>query len=106
MQETVGFIGLGGMGSRMSRRLLSAGYELTVYNRNRERTRLLEQSGAKVADTPRELAAGADIVLSSVADDAAVESVMFGDNGALAGAPPRTPFIDMTPASPGVSPPP
>ena len=103
MKETVGFIGMGGMGSRMSRRLLTAGYELTVYNRKRERTRLLEQSGAKVAAAPRDLAAGADVVLSSVADDAAVESVMFGDNGALAAARPGTTFIEMSTASPGIS---
>jgi 3-hydroxyisobutyrate dehydrogenase len=103
MKETFGFIGLGGMGSRMSRRLLAAGYDLTVYNRKRERTRLLEQTGAKVAATPRDLAAGADIILSSVADDAAVESVMFGDDGALAAARPGTTFIEMSTASPGMS---
>src|SRR5437879_1937397 len=103
MKETVGFIGMGGMGSRMARRLLTAGYDLTVYNRKRERTRLLEQAGAKVAATPRDLAAGADIILSSVADDAAVESVMFGDDGALTAARPGTTFIEMSTASPGVS---
>jgi DNA-binding CsgD family transcriptional regulator len=52
MKETVGFIGLGGMGSRMAGRLLAAGYDLTVYNRGQERTHLLAQRGAKVAATP------------------------------------------------------
>ena len=103
MKETVGFIGMGGMGSRMARRLLTAGYDLTVYNRKRERTRLLEQAGAKVAATPRDLAAGADIILSSVADDAAVESVMFGDDGALTAARLGNTFIEMSTASPGMS---
>src|SRR3954469_16051368 len=91
----LGFIGLGGMGSRMAGRLLAAGYDLTVYNRTRERARALEQRGAKVAATPRDLAAGVDIVLSSLADDAAVEGVMFGPEGALAGARSGAIFIDM-----------
>ena len=99
----LGFIGIGGMGSRMSRRLLAAGYDLTIYNRKRERTHLLEQIGAKIAATPRELAAGADVVLSSVADDAAVESVMFRHDGALAGARPGSIFIEMSTVSPAMS---
>jgi len=68
----LGFIGMGGMGSRMAARLLAAGYAVTIYNRNRERTRLLEKQGATVAAEPDELAAHVDIVLSSLADDAAV----------------------------------
>ncbi len=99
----LGFIGLGAMGGRMARRLLAAGYDLTVYNRTRERTRPLQQSGAKVADTPRTLAAGADVVLSSLADDAALEEVMFGPDGALASARPGTIFIDLSTVSPGTS---
>jgi 3-hydroxyisobutyrate dehydrogenase-like beta-hydroxyacid dehydrogenase len=96
----LGFIGLGGMGSRMAGRLLAAGYDLTVYNRNRERTRSLEQRGARVAGTPRELAPCADIILSSLADDEAVESVMMGPEGALAAARPGTVFIEMSTVSP------
>src|SRR3989441_831038 len=81
----VGFIGLGAMGSRMASRLLAAHHDVVVYNRSPERTRPLEQRGAKVAATSRELAAGVDIVFSSVANDAALEQVMFGPDGALAG---------------------
>ena len=58
----VGFIGLGAMGTRMAGRLLAAPHDLVVYNRTPERTRLLEQRGAKVAATARGLAAGVDIV--------------------------------------------
>src|SRR5882757_1849236 len=86
----LGFIGLGGMGSRMAGRLLSAGYDLTVYNRNRESTLQLKRRGARIAVTPRDLAAGVDVVLTCVADDAAVESVMTGPDGALTGARPGT----------------
>ena len=97
----LGFIGMGGMGSRMAVRLLAAGYELTTYNRTRERAQPL--LSAKVAATPAELAAGADIILSSVADDEAVESVMYGPDGALAAARPGAIVIEMSTVSPEVA---
>src|SRR5437879_10272292 len=99
----LGFIGMGGMGSRMAARLLAAGYDLTIYNRNRERTRLLEKQGATVAAEPGELAAHVDIVLSSLADDVAVENVMLGPDGTLARARPGTVFIEMSTVSPSLS---
>jgi 3-hydroxyisobutyrate dehydrogenase-like beta-hydroxyacid dehydrogenase len=99
----LGFIGMGGMGSRMVARLLAAGYDITVYNRHRERTRSLEERGAKVATEPRELAAQVDIVLSSLADDVAVEEVMLWPGGALVSARPGTVFIEMSTVSPDLS---
>src|SRR3989475_12045508 len=87
----------------MAGRLLVAGYDLMVYNRERERTRMLEQRGAKVAATPRELASRADIILSSVADDAAVENVMTGSEGALPAPRLGTTFIEMSTISPAMS---
>jgi 3-hydroxyisobutyrate dehydrogenase-like beta-hydroxyacid dehydrogenase len=63
----------------------------------------LEQRGAKVAATPRELASRADIILSSVADDAAVENVMTGSEGALAPARPGTILIEMSTVSPAMT---
>jgi 3-hydroxyisobutyrate dehydrogenase-like beta-hydroxyacid dehydrogenase len=87
----------------MAGRLLAAGYDLTVYNRTRERAQPLEKRGATVAGSPRELAAGVDVVLSSLADDAAVESAMFGPEGALAGVRPGTVFIEMSTVSPATS---
>src|SRR5574339_1305432 len=87
MQQTrVALIGLGLMGSGMARRLLGAGFPLTVWNRNPERARALASEGAHVAATPREAAARADVVLSMVADDVASRAVWLGDDGALAGA--------------------
>jgi 3-hydroxyisobutyrate dehydrogenase-like beta-hydroxyacid dehydrogenase len=99
----LGFIGLGAMGGRMAGRLLAAGYDLTVHDRARERAHPLEQRGAKVADTPERVAAAADVVLSSLTDDAALEEVMFGPDGALAGARPGTIFIEMSTVSPRTS---
>jgi 3-hydroxyisobutyrate dehydrogenase-like beta-hydroxyacid dehydrogenase len=99
----LGFIGLGAMGGRMARRLLAAGYNLTVYDRTREAARPLEQSGAKFAPTPKRVAAAADVVLSSLPDDAALEEVMYGPEGALAGAQSGTIFIEMSTVSPRTS---
>jgi 3-hydroxyisobutyrate dehydrogenase-like beta-hydroxyacid dehydrogenase len=99
----LGFIGMGGMGSRMAARLLAAGYAVTIYNRHRERTELLAKQGARVAPEIHELATHADIVLSSLADDAAVEALMLSPDGAVAGARPGTVFIEMSTVSPSLS---
>jgi 3-hydroxyisobutyrate dehydrogenase len=99
----VGFIGLGAMGSRMASRLLAAHHDVVVYNRTAERTRPLEQGGAKVATTAKQLAAGVDIVCSSVANDAAVEQVMFGPDGAIAGARSGAIVIEMSTVNPRTS---
>ena len=96
----VGFIGLGAMGSRMATRLLAAHHDVVVYNRTPERTRPLEQGGAKVAVTAKQLAAGVDIVFSSVTNDAALEQVMFGPDGALAGTPSGAVVIEMSTVNP------
>ena len=96
----LGFIGMGAMGSRMANRLLAAHYDLTVCNRTRERTRPLQQRGAKVATTPKGLAAEVDVVLSCVANDAALADVMCGPDGALQAARPGTIFIELSTVSP------
>jgi 3-hydroxyisobutyrate dehydrogenase len=97
----IAFFGLGIMGSGMARRLLSTGIPLTVFNRNRQKAATLESEGAKVADSPRDAAKDADIVVSMVADDNASRSVWFGDQGALAGAKRNTLFIESSTISVG-----
>jgi 3-hydroxyisobutyrate dehydrogenase-like beta-hydroxyacid dehydrogenase len=91
------------MGSRMVTRLLNAGYRMTVYNRTRRRAEELERLGASIAESPRELARSSEIVLSSVADDAALEQVMFGGEGALSGAEPGSVIIDVSTVHPRAS---
>ncbi|WNG38729.1 NAD(P)-dependent oxidoreductase [Archangium violaceum] len=81
----VGFIGLGNMGHAMARNLRAAGHELAVFNRTREKAETLRQQGARVADSPAEAARGAEVVFSMLADDPAVEEVVFGGSGLLAG---------------------
>ena len=74
----VGFIGLGSMGSAMARNLLSSGQTLTVYNRTRGRAEALRPFGANVVDNPAEAAASADVLITMLADDRALEDVLFG----------------------------
>jgi 3-hydroxyisobutyrate dehydrogenase len=80
----VAILGLGIMGSGMAGRLLSAGFPVTLYNRNREKA--AQFAGAVVANSPREAASNADIVISIVSDDLASRAVWLGEQGALAGA--------------------
>jgi 3-hydroxyisobutyrate dehydrogenase len=99
----IGFIGLGAMGSRMAGRLLAAHHDVVVYNRTADRTQALAEHGATVAATPSRLAAGADVVCSSVANDAALEEVMLGPEGALAGARAGAVIIELSTVNPATS---
>jgi len=77
----IGFVGLGNMGTAMAGRLVAAGHDLTVWNRTRERAQALP--GVSVADSPAAAAANTDVVITMLADDAAVGAVMFGPHGLL-----------------------
>jgi 3-hydroxyisobutyrate dehydrogenase len=96
----VGFIGLGVMGASMARRLLQAGHRVTVYNRTAARCQPLVAAGARVAQTPRDAAAGNAVVISVVTDSPDVEQVLLGPEGAVLGAAPGTLFIDMSTIAP------
>jgi 3-hydroxyisobutyrate dehydrogenase-like beta-hydroxyacid dehydrogenase len=76
------FIGLGRMGTGMARNLLRAGHNLTVYNRSREKSQALASEGARVASSPADACRDADAVMTMVADDHALEQVIFGKEGA------------------------
>ncbi len=105
MQEqskpTIGLIGMGHMGSHMAPRLIRAGYHLTVYDRTREKAQAI--AGATVAETPEAAAAHSDVVISIVTNDAALEEVMLGPNGVLAGTHAGSVIIDMSTVSPRTS---
>lgn len=99
----VGVIGLGIMGSGMAGSLLRAGYGVTVYNRTAERSHALAERGAEVAPSPAALASACDAVVSVVSDVPALEAVMLGPEGVLAGARPGTLLIDATTVVPETS---
>ena len=84
--KSVAVLGLGTMGSGMARRLLVAGFPLTVYNRTPARAETFAAQGARVAATPREAASNAEVVIAMLADDSASRSTWMGESGALAGA--------------------
>ena len=78
----VGFIGLGQMGSAMAQNLLKAGHELTVYNRTPDKPKALVEKGARLGTSVADACKG-DVVITMLADDNAVEHVVFGENGML-----------------------
>lgn len=100
MSERIGFIGLGIMGKGMARNILKAGFELTVWNRTASKAEELSAEGAKVAATPKELAAASDIIISCVSDTPDVQQVLLGENGAIEGAKQGSLVIDMSTISP------
>ena len=95
----VAFLGLGLMGAGMAQRLLGAGFPLTIYNRTIAKAQAPEFAVARVAATPREAAAGAEILISMVADDAAARSCWLGADGALSSAASGTLLIESSTVS-------
>src|SRR5450631_740928 len=77
----VGFIGLGNMGAAMARGLLMAGHSVTVYNRTRAKADALAGEGARVAESVADACRG-EVLITMLADDHAVEGVIFGQGGA------------------------
>ena len=77
----LGFVGMGLMGSRMTTRLLAAGYQVWVWNRSPDKCLPLVTQGAKLAATLADLARECDVIMLCLSDTAAVESVIFGEQG-------------------------
>lgn len=94
--EKIAYLGLGIMGQGMAANLLKAGYPVTVWNRTAARCEPLVDQGATQAASPAEAVAGADVVMYCVSDDAAVESLVFGEGGVLAGIKAGQIVIDLT----------
>jgi len=103
VKPNVGFIGLGLMGRPMALNLLKAGYAVTVWNRTRARADEVVAAGAKLAATPRETAAGADVLFTIVSDPPAVEAVLWGADGALAGLRKGSVLVDSSTVSPDLA---
>jgi len=99
----VGFIGLGNMGSTIARNLIKAGHDLTVYNRTRSRAEAFASLGASVAETPAEAAFDAAALITMLADDRAVEDVIFSPGNAIATFPAGAVHISMSTISVGLS---
>jgi 3-hydroxyisobutyrate dehydrogenase-like beta-hydroxyacid dehydrogenase len=102
--ERIGFVGLGIMGSRMAANLRRAGADLTVYNRTRERADAwAAEHGGTVAQTPAEVGAVSDVVITMVVDGVQVTEVLLGEDGVAQGAAPGSLCVDMSTIAPGDS---
>jgi len=96
-EPIVAVLGAGRMGSAMAERLVAQGVSVVVYNRSASRaSTLCDRIGARPANTPAEAAAGADVVISMVADDAAVRALYGGPDGVPAGIGPGAVAVDMS----------
>jgi 3-hydroxyisobutyrate dehydrogenase-like beta-hydroxyacid dehydrogenase len=91
----IAFLGLGRMGDPMARRLVGA-FELSVFNRDMAKTRPFTALGARVAASVREVAEGADLAVTMLADDGAEEALAFGPGGLLEVLPPEAIHVSMS----------
>jgi len=99
----VAFIGMGTMGIGMALNILKARHEVIVHNRTREKEESLAAEGAQRAASPKEAAAGAEIIVICVSDTPDVEGIVLGDEGVIHGAPEGSIVVDMSTISPAAT---
>lgn len=100
---SIGFIGLGYMGSRFVQKLLAAGYTVHVYNRTREKAEPLSKMGAILEDSIRNLTITSDIIMSSLSNDRAVEETYLGKDGVIDNIKPNSVIIELSSIKPETS---
>jgi 3-hydroxyisobutyrate dehydrogenase-like beta-hydroxyacid dehydrogenase len=100
MKTKIGFIGVGLMGKGMARSLIRAGYEVSIYNRTRDKAEEVARLGGVVVDSPAEAARGADVVVTMLANPAALLAVVEGERGVLTTIKPGAVLIDSSTVSP------
>jgi len=101
-KPTIGFIGLGIMGSSMAEHLLAAGYSVNVYNRSKDKTNALVEKGAQWCNTVGDLAAASNVIITMVGYPSDVEEIYFGD-GMILDRAKNAYLIDMTTSSPSLA---
>ena len=101
--RVVGFIGTGVMGKSMALHILKAGFPLVVYTRTKEKASELLEAGAKWAESPKELAEKADVIISIVGYPKDVEEIYLGENGVITNGKEGTYIIDMTTSKPSLA---
>jgi 3-hydroxyisobutyrate dehydrogenase-like beta-hydroxyacid dehydrogenase len=99
----IAFLGLGNMGVPMAQSLLNAGHKLTVWNRTLSKAGPLRQYGASVANSPAEAVGSAEIAVTMLADDNAVETALFGQDGLLQALPPGAVHVSSSTISVALS---
>jgi 3-hydroxyisobutyrate dehydrogenase len=99
-KQRIGFIGLGSMGAGIASNLAESGYEIAVFNRTRSKSEAVAELGARVADSPADAARDAEVLMLSLADQHAVSSMLFGEDGAAAALQPGGYIVDMSTVPP------
>lgn len=99
-KTTLGYIGIGLMGTPMAGRLLEAGFPLTVWNRTASKAQPLVDKGAALGESPADVAAKSDIVFLCLTDTKAVEEAIFGENGVAKGARKGAVLVDFSSIQP------
>jgi 3-hydroxyisobutyrate dehydrogenase len=100
MKQKIGFMGLGIMGTPMAGNLLKAGHPVMVYNRSPEKAESLVKQGAGLASTPEALARAAEVVIAMVTGPAALDNLLWGENGAAKALNSSKIFVNMSSVSP------
>ncbi|MED4226175.1 NAD(P)-dependent oxidoreductase [Neobacillus cucumis] len=99
----IGFIGTGVMGKSMAAHLMKAGYSLIVYSRTKEKAQELLENGAEWAQTPKDVAEKAKVIITMIGYPTDVEEIYLGENGLIASGKPGSFYIDMTTSSPSLA---
>jgi len=99
----VGIVGTGMLGESVGLHLMDVGYNVIVFNRTNEKTKILKEKGARVVDTPKQVAENSDIVITVVKDANAVNEVIFGENGIMEGKHNGMCIADMSTVNPNAT---
>ena len=100
--QTVGFIGLGNLGTPMALNIQRAGFPMTVYDAREGATRPLLEGGARLSTSPAELAAVSDVIMTSVPGPAEVEEITLGRDGILSGINSGDIYVDLSTSRPSL----
>ena len=101
--KKIGIIGMGMLGNAVALHLLDSGFEVTVYNRTKEKTMQAREKGAKVVTSPKEIAENSELVITIVKDAAAVKEISFEKDGIIEGKHEKLIVADMSTINPSES---
>jgi len=98
--KKIGIIGMGMLGNAVALHLLDSGFEVTVYNRTKEKTTQAREKGAKVVTSPKEIAENSELIITVVKDAAAVKEISFEKDGIIEGKHEKLIVADMSTIDP------
>jgi 3-hydroxyisobutyrate dehydrogenase len=99
----IGIVGTGMLGEAVGLHLLDVGYDVTVFNRTKDKTEKLKQKGASIAESPKQVANDSDLVITIVKDADAVNEVIFGNSGVISGKHDGMCIADMSTVNPNLT---